>query len=94
MTIYKFFSGGTIFLTTSRSLKNAKEIGQDVYERYLDNCKYLGEKPDEHADGSYFIPNEVEAISKSEFIRFAKTDPDIVILDERLRHIDPPNVFW
>jgi hypothetical protein len=82
MKIYSFWSGDTTYFTKSRSIKKAQSVGKENMELYLKTCEYLGEQPE--ADKDYFIPNEVEKVSKAWFNHLVKTDPDTLILDDEL----------
>ena len=85
MKIYSFFSGDTIFITKSRSLKKAQKVGREIKQTYINNCKYLDEEPEELV--GYFIPEELEEISTSEARRLIKTDKDIFVLEDDLEAI-------
>lgn len=82
MKIYSFGSGATTYFTTSSSLKKAQEIGKDNMKQYFDSCKYLNEEPE--ADERYFIPEEVELVTKKWFKYMIKNDPDTLILEDVL----------
>jgi hypothetical protein len=85
MKIYSFFSGDTTFLTKSRSLKKAQTIGRDIEQTYINNCKYLGEEPEEL--NGYFVPQELEEIRIGYARRLVKTDKDIFVLEDDLEAI-------
>lgn len=82
MKIYSFGSGDTTYFTKSKSLKKAQTVGKENMEHYLETCKYLEEKPEARED--YFIPEEIEQVSKDWFNRQLKIDPDTMILDDEL----------
>lgn len=86
MKIYSFWSADTTYFTTSRSLKKAQTIGKESMKHYLETCEYLGEQP-ENLTKDYFIPEELEEITKEWFQHIIKTDPDILILDDELYNL-------
>lgn len=87
MKIYSFWSGDTTYFTKSKSLKKAQSIGKENLKHYLETCEYLGEKPQEDLTDDYFIPGEVEEITKGWFKHIIKVDSDILILDDELYNI-------
>jgi hypothetical protein len=88
MKIYSFWSADTTFFTTSSSLKKAQSIGKENLQQYLDTCDYLEEDPKLNELGkAYFIPSEVESITKLEFKHMLEVDQDILVLDDELYNI-------
>ncbi|MCE5220108.1 MAG: hypothetical protein LLF98_02275 [Clostridium sp.] len=85
MKIYSFWSADTTYFTKSKNLKKAQTIGKENMEHYLETCEYLGEQPEELEN--YFIPEEVEVVTKEWFKHLIKVDPDTMILDEELYNI-------
>lgn len=85
MKIYSFWSADTTYFTTSKSLKKAQEVGKENMKHYLKTCEYLGEQPE--AEQNYFIPEEVEQVTKKWFKHLMEVDPDTLILDEELYNI-------
>ena len=85
MTIYSFWSGDTTYFTKSKSLKKAQEIGRDNMKHYLETCEYLEEQPEVKEE--YFIPEEVEKVTKEWFNHLVKVDPDTMILDDELYNL-------
>jgi hypothetical protein len=82
MKIYSFFSGDTTYYTTSRNLKIAQQVGKENYKHYLDTCNYLKEKPEVGKD--YFIPTELEKVSKECFTWEIKNDLNILIMCDEI----------
>ena len=85
MRLYTFFSGDTTFITKSRSLKKAQQVGREIEQSYMNNCKCLGEEP-EKLNG-YFIPEELEEISIDFAKRLVKTDSDTFVLENDLEEL-------
>ena len=82
MKIYTFWSGDITYFTKYKSLKKAQAVGKENMELYIETCKYLGEEPE--VGKEYFIPDEVDQVTKSWFNHLMKTDPDVLILDDEL----------
>jgi len=85
MKIYSFGSGDTTYFTKSSSLKKAQVIGKENMKYYLETCEYLEEEPEAGED--YFIPEEVEKVTKSWFNHMIRTDKDTLILDDELNEL-------
>ena len=82
MKIYTFWSGDTTYITKSKSLKKAQEVGRDVWNHYRATCKYLEEA--EAVGGEYFIPSEVEDLDWDWAKQLLRTDPDVMVLDNEI----------
>lgn len=82
MKIYSFWSADTTYFTKSKNLKKAQAVGKENMKHYLETCEYLEEQPEAGKD--YFVPEEVEEVTKEWFNHLIKTDPDTLILDDEL----------
>ena len=82
MKIYTFWSADTTYITKSKSLRKAQEIGKENMQLYLEQCAYLGDEQDIEFAKSLCIPDEVN----EETVEFAKylvrTDKDIMVLED------------
>ena len=81
MKIYSFFSGDTVFLTTSRNYRRIQALGRELYKHYIATCKYLDEKP--AVGEEHFIParEDVAEETGKEWLRQLVKDPDVMVLD-------------
>ncbi len=80
MKIYTFWSGDTTYITKSKSLKKAQEIGRGNMKQYVQNCEYLEEAPESGKD--YFIPESVEIETNIAFLKqMIKQNSDCFILE-------------